>query len=91
MCRKNAGMSCSSSCGSSAWLTINRNLASDSCPWPRIALACVSSSCGRWRFGERQVALAADRQQQRMHARRIDRVHADHARQHVGITGPVSS
>ena len=48
MCRKNAGMSWMSSCGSSSRAAINRYLASDSWPWPRIALACVSSSCG-WR------------------------------------------
>ena len=81
-------MSCMSSCGSSAWLAISRNFASDSWPWPRIALACVSSSCGRWRFGERPVALAADRQQQRMHAGRVDGVHADNARQHGGNHRP---
>ena len=43
------------------------------------------------RFGERPVALAADRQQQRMHAGGIDGVDAVDAGQHVGITGPVSS
>ena len=40
------------------------------------------------RFGERPVALAADRQQQRMHAGRIDRVHAVHAGQHGGNHRP---
>ena len=44
---KNAGISWTSSPSSSNRLTISRNLASESWPWPRIALACVSSSCGR--------------------------------------------
>ena len=62
--------------------TMSRYLASDSCPWPRIALACVSSSCGRARGGVRHVALAADRQQQRMDAGGIDGVDRVDAGEH---------
>ncbi len=60
--------------GSSSLATISRYLASDICPWPRIALAEVSSSCGRRTGGVRDVALAADRQQERVDARRVDGV-----------------
>ena len=77
-------MSWMSSCGSSAWLAMSRYLASESWPWPRMALACVSSSCGRWRFGERPVAFAADREQQRVDAGGVDGVDADDAGQHGG-------
>ena len=70
--------------GSSSFATMNRYFASDSCPCPRIAFASVSSSCGRRVVGVGHVPLAADRQQQRVHAGRIDgvdRVHAgDHGR-----------
>ena len=67
-------MSWMSSSGSSSRATMSRYFASDSCPWPRIALAIVSISCGRRRVGVGDVALAADGQEQRMHAGGIDRV-----------------
>ena len=60
--------------GRPRWATISRYFASDSCPWPRIALALVSSSCGRRTVGVGDVALAADRQQQRMDAGGVDGV-----------------
>ena len=42
--------------GSSSWATISKYLASDNCPWPRIALALVSNSCG---FGGRHTERSA--------------------------------
>ena len=80
---RNAGMSWTSSCGSSSRAAINRYLASDNCPCPRMALACVSSSCGR-----RSVSYGVYRslpigQQQRMHAGRIDGVHGVDAGNHL--------
>ena len=69
--------------GASSLATMSRYLASDSCPWPRMALALVSSSCGLRRSRVGHVALAADRQQQRMHAggiHGVDRMDAMHHR-----------
>ena len=67
-------MSWMSRSGSSSRATISRYFASDSCPWPRMALALVSISCGRRTVGVGDVALAADRQQQRMDAGGVDGV-----------------
>ena len=60
--------------GSSSCATMSRYLASESCPWPRIALAVVSSSCGRAHRGVGHVALAADGQEQRVDAGGVDGV-----------------
>ena len=67
-------MSWMSRSGSSSLATISRYLASDICPWPRIALAEVSSSCGRRTVGVGDVPLAADGQQQRVDAGGVDGV-----------------
>ena len=68
--------------GSSSLATISRYLASDSCPWPRIALALRQQLLRLAARRVGHVALAADRQQQRMHAGRVDRVDRVHAGDH---------
>ena len=45
--RNMAAMSCTSNWSSSSRAAIHKYLASDNCPCPKIALACVSNSCGR--------------------------------------------
>ena len=47
MCRKNAATSWTSSCGIVCSAAITDTWRATICPCPRIALACVSSSCGR--------------------------------------------
>ena len=79
-CAKNAGMSWMSRSGSSSRATISRYFASDSWPWPRMALATVRISCGRAHGGVGHVALAGDGQEQRMHAGGVDGVDGMHAR-----------
>ena len=72
--------------------TISRYLASDICPWPSMALAWVSSSCGRVQLGGtarsarcRSPAAADARPRRRPRAPRARRART------VGITGAVSS
>ena len=49
-----------------------------------MALAWVSSSCRLGALAEGHVALAADGEQERMHAGGVDGVHGAHAGQHRG-------
>ena len=78
--RKKSGTWRTSSSGLSSAAAIHRYLASDNCPWPSRALARVSSSRGRRLVLVGDVALAADGQQQRMDAGRLDGVDRPHAR-----------
>ena len=66
----------------------SRYFASDSCPWPRRALAMVRISCGRRTVGIGHVALAGDGQEQRVDAGGVDGVDGVDARDHAGDDRP---
>jgi hypothetical protein len=77
--------------GSSSCAQIQRYLARLSWFLPRMWFAMVRISCGRRSSQERRVALAADGEQQRVHAGGVDRVHGVQPGISCGIAEPVSS